>query len=611
MCGIFAYIGTQNARNISIAGLKNLEYRGYDSSGIASIVDDSLVCHKCVGKISSLEDFLSKEAPLGNMAIAHTRWATHGGATETNAHPHIDEKSSVAVVHNGIIENHAALRRMLIDEACTFRSETDTEVIAHLINKYYDGSILHAVQETMPLLQGSFAIAVIHKNFPDQIIVAAKESPLAIGVGNGETFIASDSNAFLVHTRNVAYLSDSELAVVKADSFEVYDEMMKQVSKETEVLASEAEEISKGKYAHFMLKEIHEQPQTIRNALLARFMEDYGTATFDGIHFDVNELFAVDRIIILACGTSWHAGCIGAYMLQDKVRIPVQVEISSEFRYQNPVVGKNTLVIAISQSGETADTMAAMRELKAKGARVLGICNVQHSSLAREADACLFLRAGAEIGVASTKAFTSQIVVLYLFTIFMARMRHMSKAEGQASLEALQKLPDQLLDVLAQEGHIRQIAKKYAHYDNFFFLGRRYMYPTALEGALKLKEISYINANGYAAGEMKHGPIALINKDCPTVAFCGDTLTCEKMLSNLREVKARNGSVILFAEKDTEELLKDQILADDIVWLPSTCDELATIHAAVGGQLLAYYIALERGTEIDQPRNLAKSVTVE
>ena len=610
MCGIFGYVGKKkrSAVAVTLAGLKKLEYRGYDSAGIGGVKDGKIVFCKEVGKISTLQAKVDETLLELDVAIAQTRWATHGKPNRINAHPHLDSKGSLAIVHNGIIENHEALRGMIQEKGITFVSDTDTEVIAHLISDFYDGDILKAVQQTIPLLKGTYAIALVHKDYPDQIIVASHEAPLAIGIGNEEAFISSDSNSFSDQASEVIYLGNSEVAVVKADSVEIYDATMQQITKKTEQLVHHSVEISKGDFEHYTLKEIFEQPQSIRNALLSRFIEDYGTAVLDGLHIDVNDLLSVERILILACGTSWHAGYVAAYMLEDKARIPTQVEISSEFRYKNPIVPPGTLVIAISQSGETADTLAAVRELKAKGAPVIAICNVHGSSLARESDSCIFLRAGPEVGVCSTKAFTSQVVVLALFTLVMARMRHMGKAEGQEFLAALKKLPDQVQQVLDQAPHIERIAKKYAKFDNFFFVGRRYMYPTCLEGALKLKEISYINANGYAAGELKHGPIALINENCPTVAMCANRMTFEKTVSNLMEIKARNGRIIAIADGGIEQL-KD--IADDLIEIPKTIDELAAIPTTVVAQLLAYYIARERGTEIDQPRNLAKSVTVE
>jgi glucosamine--fructose-6-phosphate aminotransferase (isomerizing) len=464
------------------------------------------------------------------------------------------------------------------------------------------------VQESIPLLKGAFAIALLHRDFPDCIIAVAHQSPLIIGKGQDDAFVSSDANAFAAHTREVLYLADSEIAVIKTDQIKVYNTAKDHIKKETETLHGTAEESSKAGYKHFTLKEIHEQPRTIRSAMLSRTQEDYGTAMFEELNFDIKELLSVQRILILACGTSWNAGYLSSYMFEDKARIPVQVEISSEFRYKNPVIPSDTLVIAISQSGETADTIAAVRELKARGIRILAICNVQGSTLAREADACLYLKAGPEIGVCSTKAFTSQLIVLSLLCLMMARMRHFSKKEGQDFLEALRLLPDQVDAIFAQSERIQSIAKKYAHYENFFFLGRGYMYPASLEGALKLKEISYINANGYPAGEMKHGPIALINEECPTIALCANKATYEKFLSNLMEVKARKGPVLAIAEVGDEKIEK---VADDVIWVPATIDELAGVPTTVVTQLLAYYIALERGADIDQPRNLAKSVTVE
>lgn len=608
MCGIFGYIGNKSAIGIVLDGLKKLEYRGYDSAGIAGVKDGQIQYSKEVGKIAVLEKEVDKAHLDLKMAIAQTRWATHGKPNKVNAHPHFDANLSLALVHNGIIENHEALRRSLIQKGIKFVSETDTEVIAQLIGALYNGDLLKAVQQALPLLKGSFAVALIHKDHPDQIVAFAHDLPLIVGIGSGESFLSSDPNALAGYTQEVVYIADSEIAIVKADKLELFHSINGPITKKSEFLSASTTQISKGDFDHFTLKEINEQPQTIRNALLLRFIEEYGTAVFEGLSFDVNELMAVQRILILACGTSWHAGYVGTYMFEDKARIPAQVEISSEFRYKNPIVLPGTFAIAISQSGETADTVAAVRELKAKGARVLAICNVQGSTLVRESDGCIFLHAGPEIGVCSTKAFTSQVVVLSLLALLFGRMRHMSKQEGQDFIQALKELPEQVQKVLDNSHQIEAIAKKYAHYDNFFFLGRRYMYPTSLEGALKLKEISYINANGYPAGEMKHGPIALINENCPTVALCANKVTFEKLQSNLMEVKARNGKIIAIAE-DCEKGVDE--IADDVIRVPQTIDELASIPTTVVTQLLAYYIAKERGADIDQPRNLAKSVTVE
>lgn len=607
MCGIFGYIGPKNPVKMALDGLKKLEYRGYDSAGIAGVKNKKIIFCKEVGKVSILENEVNSSHLELDLAIAQTRWATHGKVTQANAHPHLDHVKSLAVVHNGIIENYETLRNQLKEKGVEFLSETDTEVIAHLISTLYDGDILSAVQRAVPLLKGSFAFALVHQDFPDQIVAVAHQAPLVIGIGQQEAFISSDPNAFAFHTRQAIYLANSEIAIIKADSQTVYNTEEK-IDKETLILDKQIDDISKGNYEHYTLKEIFEQPQTIRNALLSRFSPEYGTAIFEELNLNAVDLVGIERVLILACGTSWHAGYVAAYMLEDMARLPVQVEISSEFRYKNPIVLPGTLVIAISQSGETADTIAAVREVKAKGAKVIALCNVQSSTLTREADSTIFLKAGVEVGVCSTKAFTSQVVVLSLLCLLLSRMRHVGKKEGQDFINALLKLSDQVQIVLDQELKIKALAKKYYKYDNFFYLGRRYMYPASLEGALKLKEISYINANGYPAGEMKHGPIALINENCPTVALCTNKTTFEKLISNLMEIKARNGHIIAIAEMGQKGL---DGVADDIIYIPEIIDELAAIPTTVVTQLFAYYMAKERGADIDQPRNLAKSVTVE
>lgn len=609
MCGIFAYIGSKDSLKMVLEGLKKIEYRGYDSAGVAGIVDGKIQYCKEVGKISALENELKEtHFHINGAAIAQTRWATHGTPTKVNAHPHFDMNHSLALVHNGIIENHESLKQDLIEKGITFLSDTDTEVVAHLIGFLYKGNLLEAVQKAVSMLKGAFAIALIHRDYPNQIIAIAQECPLVIGEGDGEVFISSDANAFANHTKKVLYLTNSEVALIKKNAIEVYDPEQGRIEKKIEHLQWTGMDVDKGIFDHYTLKEINEQPQAIQNALEGRCSDEYGTALFEELNFELNELLGVERILILACGTSWHAGFVASYMLEEMARIPVTLEISSEFRYKNPIILPNTFVIAISQSGETADTLAALREVKAKGGKVIALCNVPGSTLTREADATIYLKCGPEIGVCSTKAFTSQIVILALFTLMMARMRHLGKAEGQEFLKALHILPEQVQLVLDNAYFIQNLAKKYGQYDNFFFLGRRYMYPTALEGALKLKEISYINANGYPAGEMKHGPIALINEHCPSVALCTNQATFDKMSSNLMEIKARRGPIIAISEEGQNNL---KGIADDIIQVPPTIDELACIPAAVATQLLAYYIARERGADIDQPRNLAKSVTVE
>lgn len=610
MCGIFGYVGSKrDAVAIAIDGLKRLEYRGYDSAGIAGVKEGRLIDCKEVGKVSVLEKELSRLRLSLDISIAHTRWATHGAPSQKNAHPHFDGGQTVAVVHNGIIENYCELKKFLGSKGVQFNSETDTEVISHLIAYNYDGDIVRAVQKTATMLQGAYAIALVHKKHPDQIVAVAHESPMVIGIGEGESFVSSDSNAFLPHTREVLFLSNSEIAVVRADKLEVYNLDMQPVEKMVEQLPYGEDHSSKGCYAHFTIKEIFEQPQTIRNAIATRYIKDRGIAYFEGLSDNLSVLQSVERILILACGTSWHAGVTAAYMIEKMARIPVQVEISSEYRYKNPIVEKNTLVIAISQSGETADTIAAVREIKAaKGATVYSICNVQGSTLVRESDYTFFLHAGPEIGVCSTKAFTSQLSILALFSLQLARMRHMNREKGKLFIEELEKIPSIVKSVLDLSGKIEEIANRYAEYENFFFIGRQFMYPISLEGALKLKEISYINAVGYPAGELKHGPIALINRDCPTVALCCNSTTLDKMKSNLMEVKAREGDIIAIAQEGDESIAD---IVDELIVVPRTIDSLAAIPATVVTQLLAYYIALKRGADIDQPRNLAKSVTVE
>lgn len=609
MCGVFAYVGYRNGVKIALEGLKQLEYRGYDSAGLAGINKEGKIeFSKEVGRISTLERIIEPHHWDFKTVISQTRWATHGQVTQVNAHPHLDTQHSIAIVHNGIIENFDSLKQMLLHKNVQFISETDTEVVVHLIASLYEGDILKAVQKAIPLLRGSYAIALIHRDFPDQIIAVAHEVPLAVGLGNKECFISSDPNVFAKYTRNAVYLSHGEIAVVKAGSYQLY-QADKEITKEGILLDEEAAIVSKGNFETYTLKEIFEQPRTIRSALLGRFMPDYGTAFFEEFDEKELDLSKVERILILACGTSWHAGYVAAYMFEDKARIPTQVEISSEFRYMNPIISPQTLVIALSQSGETADTLAAMREAKAKGAKVLAICNAVGSSIAREADCTIYLKAGPEIGVCSTKAFTSQLVVLSLLTLLMARMRHLNKEEGQTFLNHLLALSQQVDTLLCRAGEIQRIAHKYSRYENMFYLGRHYLYPTALEGALKLKEISYINANGYPAGEMKHGPIALINEKCPTVALCANKHTLAKMVNNLQEIKARKGLVVAVVEDgESAELEK---VADDLIYIPRGIDEFAPILSAVALQLFAYFIARERGADVDHPRNLAKSVTVE
>lgn len=613
MCGIFGYIGPESGEDpvaICLQGLKHLEYRGYDSAGIAGILDGRINACKTVGRVQDLEQMIARSKLKLNSAIAHTRWATHGEPTHYNAHPHFDHHHRLAIVHNGIIENYAEIKEFLIDKGIKFSSDTDTEVIAQLLSYYYESDFFDAFKKTLKELKGSWAVAIIHQDYPDKIFAAATDTPLVIAFNtkSSEAYLSSDPHALHRDDLELVYIKAHEIAEITANKVVLYDLDGNVKQMQTEPLQIEKNAVSKGEFEHFMLKEIYEQPTTIRNAMKSRLSEYFGTAYFEDLTFSIHELQSVNRILILGCGTSYHAGCIAASMLENIARIPTEVEIASEFRYSNPILSENTLVIAISQSGETADTLAAIREVKAKGSKIIGICNVKHSKLTREADNCLFLGAGPELSVCSTKAFTSQLTLLSLFTLFMARLRHLSKEDGQKFLSQLKNLPLIVEEILSNTDHIQAIAKKYAHFQGFFFIGRRYMYPTSLEAALKLKEISYVNAVGYPAGEMKHGPIALIDKNLATVAMCGNAQTYSKLLSNLMEIKARQGPIIAFAPKSAKNL--DQI-TDDIIYLPEVDDALASVPYSVASQLLAYHIAKARGTDIDKPRNLAKSVTVE
>jgi glucosamine--fructose-6-phosphate aminotransferase (isomerizing) len=610
MCGIFGYIGPEDSAIVCLKGLERLEYRGYDSAGLCGIHEGQLKVWKEAGKIRALETAWA-EAPLPlSLAIAHTRWATHGEPTRENAHPHFDQGLRVAVVHNGIIENHRILREMLESYGVKFKSQTDTEVIAQLIAHYYQGDLAAATQQALSLMQGFWGIAVIHKDHPHQIVAAARENPIAIAFNpsTNEAYISSDPNAFHSAELDILFLRTDELAVVQADKIEVFDPARIPVIKTAEKLTLDNFSRSKGSYEHFMLKEIFEQPETLKQALHNRFIEDFGNVEFENFHLTPQDLQATHRILILACGTSWHAGLIGASLFEEKARIPCHAEIASEFRYKNPIISENTLVIALSQSGETLDTVAAIREVKQKGSKVLAICNVRNSTLTREADATIFLRAGPEISVCSTKAFTSQITILSLLALLLGRQRHLDKDEGQKFLTHLRELPTIVEEVLALEPQIKALAEKYAKYSNFFFLGRHYMFPTSLEAALKLKEISYLHASAYAAGEMKHGPIALLDSNLPVIGLCGNKRTSEKMISNMMEIKARGAPLIAFAFPQTPDI---QHIANDLIILPDCLDELAPIPFSVATQLFAYHVARCRGTDIDQPRNLAKSVTVE
>jgi glucosamine--fructose-6-phosphate aminotransferase (isomerizing) len=609
MCGIVGYIGPKAATPLLIEGLKRLEYRGYDSAGIATMNGDGLESRKAKGKISVLETVVRGAPVHGNVGIAHTRWATHGAPNECNAHPHHDCTNTIAVVHNGIIENYAALRQMLTKQGHTFKSETDTEVLAHLIEAAMDDDPLEdAVIDALHLVEGTYGIAVISSKDPNKIVAARKGSPLLLGLGEGEFYVASDVAAILQHTRQVVYLDDGEMGVLTREGYEVLDLNARRVRKGVSRIDWDLDQIEKGGFDHFMLKEIFEQPQTIQNTMRGRLVVEEGFSKLGGLNLTRQQMLDLDRIIITACGTSWHSGLIGELYIEELARIPVEVEYASEFRYRNPLVTKNTLCIVMSQSGETADTLAAMREAKRRGARTLGLVNVVGSTIAREDDGGIYLHAGPEIGVASTKAFTSQVIALALLTLKLGRLREMSVVKGREIAQAMLRLPDQIQSILDNAGEIEAIAERFKDATNFLYLGRGYNFPVALEGALKLKEISYIHAEGYPAAEMKHGPIALIDENMPVVFIAPHDAVFDKIVSNIQEVKARGGRVIAITSQH-EDVLEE--LIDYEIRIPQTADMLYPILSVIPLQLLAYYIAVKRGLNVDQPRNLAKSVTVE
>jgi glucosamine--fructose-6-phosphate aminotransferase (isomerizing) len=608
MCGIVGYIGPRQATPYLIEGLKRLEYRGYDSAGIALFDGESIETRRAAGKIAKLEGALVADPISGKVGIAHTRWATHGPPTERNAHPHLSTDESVAVVHNGIIENSNALRTTLTELGHTFRSDTDTEVLSHLIQELFEGSLEEAVIGALRKVEGTFGIAVVSSRDPAKIVAARKGSPLLVGVGDGEYFIASDASAILAHTRQVVYLDDGDLAVLTPDGYKIMDINATPIRRSVERIEWDLAAIERGGFDHFMLKEIFEQPQTVENTMRGRLILEDGTTKLGGINLSHEQLMAIDNVVITACGTSWHSALIGELMIEDLCRIPCEVEYASEFRYRNPIITPTTLCIVISQSGETADTLAAMREAKRRGAHTLGLVNVVGSTIAREDDGGIYLHAGPEIGVASTKAFTSQVVALALFALKLARKRTLSVTRGREIATALHELPSQIQKILDGAPAIEALAEKFKDAHNFLYLGRGYNFPAALEGALKLKEISYIHAEGYPAAEMKHGPIALIDDKMPVVFIAPHDGVFDKIVSNIQEVRARSGQTIVITSREEPALAG---LVDHEIRIPETVDMLTPVLASVPLQLLAYYIAVKRGANVDQPRNLAKSVTVE
>ena len=609
MCGIVGYVGNQDAVPILLGGLARLEYRGYDSAGVAVLQGETIEVRRSVGKLVNLQKSLDEKAIKGTVGIGHTRWATHGKPSEQNAHPH--RSNGCVLVHNGIIENYQPLKHQLERDGYRFESETDTEVVAHLIDKYlHKGhNLADAVRAATKDVRGSYAIAVISESEPGTLVAARSGCPLVVGRSKQASFVASDVMAMLVHTRDVTYLEEGDIAVVTSADVHLTDADGHVVSRKPTHITWDASAAEKSGFPHFMLKEIHEQPQTILDTMRGRYSYEAGEADLPDIGLSPKQFAQIGRIWIVACGTSWHAGQVGKYLLEEMVRAPVQVDIGSEFRYRDPLVEKGDLFVTISQSGETADTLAAAREAKRKGAHVVSIVNVVGSTLARESDGVLYTHCGPEIGVASTKAFTAQLTALYLLALHLARVRNvMSVADGKAGLDRLVRLPVLVEDVLNRETEIVAIAKRYYKKRNFLYLGRGINYPIALEGALKLKEISYIHAEGYAAGEMKHGPIALIDKDMPVVVLAPKDRLYEKTVSNLMEVKARHAPVIALVAEGERELGK---IADAVFTIPDTHPLISPILFTIPLQLLAYHIAVLRGADVDQPRNLAKSVTVE
>ena len=610
MCGIIGYVGKKDAVPLLLEGLKRLEYRGYDSAGIALQTDGHISVEKVSGKISVLEKRLAETSLAGVSGIGHTRWATHGPPTEQNAHPHVDCDGRVALVHNGIIENCNVLREMLIKEGHVFKSETDTEVLVHLIEKFRErGKPLEkAVRGALGMVKGTYGLAVICADEPNKIVAARNGSPLVLGVGGDEYFVASDVPAIMNHTRDVVYMDDGEVAVLTPEGFSTVTTSDQEVVKEVERITWDLQMAEKGGFPHFMLKEIFEQPGSISNAMAGRVVAETGEAHLGGVTLSDDEIRNISRIVITACGTSWHAGLIGEYMLEEYARIPVEVEYASEFRYRDPLVDPTSVVVVISQSGETADTLAAMREAQRKGAKAVGICNVVGSTIARESDCGTYVHAGPEIGVASTKAFTSQVVVLMLLTMHLAKTRLGDFPPGKEVVSALQRLPSQVQDILERSDKIKEIALEYSRNNNFLYLGRGCHFPVALEGALKLKEISYIHAEGYPAAEMKHGPIALIDDKMPVVVVAVKDSAYAKIMGNIEEVKARGGRILAIASEGDKDIAKK---VDHVIYIPATLPALTPVLSVLPLQLLAYHIAVIRGCNVDQPRNLAKSVTVE
>jgi len=610
MCGIVGYIGDKNAIPILIQGLKRLEYRGYDSAGLGFFSDGKLNIIKNKGKVSLLEEKIDGNTHQSHIGIGHTRWATHGIPNETNAHPHFNKEKTLLVIHNGIIENYQPLKKILIGDGYEFKSETDTEVLVHLIDRFLKKGVtlFSAVRHALNEVEGTYGLAVLSSSEPDKIVAARKGSPLVLGIGENENFIASDVSALIAHTKQVVYLEDGEIAEVYKDHFRTKNIEDEEIQKEIIEVTMSIEQIDKGGYSTFMLKEIMEQPDSVFNSMRGRLVHDDGTSKLGGLESVLNRIANSKRFIICACGTSWHSGMVGEYMFEQYLRVPTEVEYASEFRYRNPIIHPDDTIFFISQSGETADTLAAMKEAKRKGALVIGICNAVGSSIARDSDAGVYIHAGPEIGVASTKAFTAQLSVFALITLLLARKKDMSLIDGQKLVEEFQTIPEKIKKILQLEKQIEVIAEEFKNAKNFLYLGRGYNFPVALEGALKLKEISYIHAEGYPAAEMKHGPIALVDENMPVVFIAPKDSTYDKIVSNIEEIKARKGKVIAIATEGDDDIDR---LADYVIKIPETIRMLMPILSVIPLQLLAYHIAMKKGLNVDQPRNLAKSVTVE
>ena len=610
MCGIVGYIGKKEAYPILLDGLKRLEYRGYDSAGVAVLNGNknAIESVKAVGKIVELENKIGGRKILGNMGIAHTRWATHGKPSLKNAHPHSDCFGNIQLVHNGIIENYQELKEGLTKKDHKFKSETDSEVIAHLIEDYYKGDLAEALKKVLKLIEGAYGLVVMHKNSPDKLVAARKGSPLIIGIGKDETIVASDASAIVRHTKQVIYLEDGELIEISKDNFEIFNIEDKKIEKKVKKIDWEIDKIEKGGFPHFMLKEIFEQPESVADTIRGRLVKDNGNVRLGGLREIEDKLRNIEKLCIVACGTAYTAALVGKYMIEEYVGIPVEVDYAHEFRYRKTIINNKTAVLAISQSGETADTLAAVRESKEKGALTLGIVNTVGSTIAREVDAGVYNHAGPEISVASTKAYTSQLVVLAMLTVFMGRQRRMSLIMGKRIVAEIEKIPNKIKEILKVDKDIKKIAKKYSKFTSFAFLGKKYNYPLAFEGAIKLKEISYIHAEGFAAGEMKHGPIAMIDEKFPSVFIAPKDSVYEKNISSIEELKARKGRIIALTTKGNKGIKR---VADEVIYIPKTLEMLAPLLTVIPLQLLAYYIGVSKDYDVDKPRNLAKSVTVE